>query len=138
MALLLRALDGRAAALVSFSGIQILCGWEVPRPTGEAGGRVAQAPQDGSRAREEPVTIALCGDVMPGRGVDQILPHPGDPTLIEGYLRDARDYVRAAEEVNGPIDCPVAYSWPWGSALRALDDARPDVRLINLETSGTQ
>lgn len=75
---------------------------------------------------------------MPGRGVDQILPHPGDPTLTEDYLRDARDYVRAAEEVNGAINRPVAFSWPWGSALRALNDARPDVRLINLETSVTQ
>jgi len=25
------------------------------------------------------VTMFLCGDVMTGRGVDQILPHPGDP-----------------------------------------------------------
>jgi poly-gamma-glutamate capsule biosynthesis protein CapA/YwtB (metallophosphatase superfamily) len=27
------------------------------------------------------VTLFACGDVMPGRGVDQILPHPGDPEL---------------------------------------------------------
>ena len=27
------------------------------------------------------IRLALCGDVMLGRGVDQILPYPGDPTL---------------------------------------------------------
>ncbi|MCQ4084455.1 CapA family protein [Streptomyces sp. RB6PN25] len=75
---------------------------------------------------------------MTGRGVDQILPHPGDPRLEEGYLRDARDYVRAAEQVNGPIAHPVAFTWPWGCALRAMDDAGSDVRVINLETSVTQ
>jgi poly-gamma-glutamate capsule biosynthesis protein CapA/YwtB (metallophosphatase superfamily) len=38
------------------------------------------------------VTVFACGDVMPGRGVDQILPHPGDPELREPYVRDARAY----------------------------------------------
>ena len=27
------------------------------------------------------ITIFLCGDVMTGRGIDQILPHPSDPTI---------------------------------------------------------
>jgi poly-gamma-glutamate capsule biosynthesis protein CapA/YwtB (metallophosphatase superfamily) len=27
------------------------------------------------------ITIFLCGDVMIGRGIDQILPHPSDPAL---------------------------------------------------------
>ncbi|MCZ7680603.1 MAG: hypothetical protein M5U28_18290 [Sandaracinaceae bacterium] len=35
---------------------------------------------------------------MTGRGVDQILPRPSDPTLREGYVLDARVYVRLAEE----------------------------------------
>ena len=35
------------------------------------------------------VTLFLCGDVMLGRGVDQVLPHPGDPQLRETYARDA-------------------------------------------------
>jgi poly-gamma-glutamate capsule biosynthesis protein CapA/YwtB (metallophosphatase superfamily) len=30
------------------------------------------------------VTLFLCGDVMLGRGVDQILPHPGDPRAAGG------------------------------------------------------
>ncbi|MGV9253198.1 CapA family protein [Streptomyces sp. NPDC003697] len=84
------------------------------------------------------VTLFLAGDVMLGRGVDQILPHPGDPALRESYVRDARDYVALAEAVNGPIPRPVDFSWPWGEALPALDDAAPDVRVVNLETSVTQ
>ncbi|MFD0277253.1 CapA family protein [Kitasatospora sp. NPDC127111] len=86
----------------------------------------------------DPVTLFLCGDVMLGRGVDQILPHPGDPTLREPYLRDARDYVEAAEAVGGPIPRPVPYAWPWGDALALLDRAAPDVRVLNLETSVTR
>lgn len=84
------------------------------------------------------LTLFLCGDVMLGRGVDQILPHPGDPALREGYLHDARSYVELTEAVNGPIPRPVDFSWPWGDALRVLDDAAPAARIINLETSVTR
>lgn len=83
------------------------------------------------------VTLFLCGDVMLGRGVDQILRHPGDPTLQEAAVRDAREYVELAEAVNGPIPRPVDAAWPWGDALPLLDDAAPDVRVVNLETSVT-
>ncbi len=84
------------------------------------------------------VTLFLCGDVMPGRGVDQILAHPGDPRLQEDYIRDARWYVRAAEAVNGRIHRPVDFAWPWGSAVETIDDFAPDVRVINLESSVTR
>ncbi|WP_432042902.1 CapA family protein [Streptomyces cadmiisoli] len=84
------------------------------------------------------VTLFLCGDVMLGRGVDQILPHPGDPALREDHVADARSYVALAEAVNGPVPAPVDASWPWGEALRVLADAAPDVRIINLETSVTR
>ena len=30
--------------------------------------------------------LVLAGDVMTGRGVDQVLPHPGDPTLHERWV----------------------------------------------------
>jgi len=53
-------------------------------------------------------------------------------------MRDARGYVELAEAVNGPIPRPVDFSWPWGDALRVLDDVAPDVRVINLETSITR
>ncbi len=83
------------------------------------------------------MTVFLGGDVMTGRGVDQILPHPGDPRLRERYVRDARAYVELAERANGPIPRPVGFAWPWGESLAVLDDAAPDVRVVNLETSIT-
>jgi poly-gamma-glutamate capsule biosynthesis protein CapA/YwtB (metallophosphatase superfamily) len=84
------------------------------------------------------VTLFLCGDVMLGRGVDQVLPHPGDPQLREAHARDARAYVRLAERANGRIPRPVSFSWPWGDALAVLDEVAPDARVIDLETSVTR
>ncbi|MFZ2173189.1 MAG: CapA family protein [Rhodococcus sp. (in: high G+C Gram-positive bacteria)] len=83
------------------------------------------------------VTLFLAGDVMTGRGVDQILPHPGGPKLREPYVRDARDYVALAEAENGVFPKPVGFAWPWGVALSVLEKAAPDVRIVNLETSVT-
>ncbi len=88
--------------------------------------------------RDGLVTLFLCGDVMTGRGVDQILPHPSDPTLQEAHVKDARTYVELVEAVNGRIPRPVDFSWPWGDALPTLDDIAPDVRVMNLETSVTR
>jgi poly-gamma-glutamate capsule biosynthesis protein CapA/YwtB (metallophosphatase superfamily) len=84
------------------------------------------------------LTLFLCGDVMLGRGIDQILPHPGEPELREREVDDARHYVRLAELVSGPIPQPATFSWPWGDALDLLDHAAPDARVINLETSVTR
>lgn len=83
------------------------------------------------------ITLFLGGDVMLGRGIDQVLPHPGDPGLAEPVLRDARDYVRLAERAHGPVPRPVDPAWPWGDALDVLAEAAPDVRIVNLETSVT-
>lgn len=88
-------------------------------------------------ASEPMVKVLLGGDVMLGRGVDQILAHPGRPELREPYLRDAREYVRLAERANGPIPRPADWSWPWGEVPALLDEAAPDARLINLETTVT-
>ena len=74
---------------------------------------------------------------MLGRGVDQILPHPGNPTLYERNVRDARTYVDLAIRANGNIPLPVDWSWPWGDALELLRSAGCDARIINLETSIT-
>jgi poly-gamma-glutamate synthesis protein (capsule biosynthesis protein) len=86
---------------------------------------------------DDTLTLFLCGDVMLGRGVDQILPHAGDPTLYERMVRDARTYVDLAVRVNGPIPRPVDWSWPWSDALQLLTAADCDARIINLETSIT-
>ncbi|MDB6121066.1 MAG: poly-gamma-glutamate biosynthesis protein [Pedosphaera sp.] len=81
--------------------------------------------------------VFLCGDVMTGRGVDQVLPYPGDPTLYESCVRDAREYVKLAENANGPIPQPVSFKYIWGEALAELERAKVDLRIINLETSIT-
>lgn len=81
------------------------------------------------------VGLVLAGDVMTGRGVDQILAHPGSPVLREERVEDARTYVDLAERANGPIPAPVAGSWPWGELLDDLPDAW---RVMNLETSVTR
>ncbi|HYA73971.1 MAG TPA: CapA family protein [Roseiarcus sp.] len=84
------------------------------------------------------VRLFLCGDVMTGRGVDQIMAHPSDPVLYEGGLASALDYVRLAEAANGPIARRAPPAYIWGAALDELSRRRPDVRLINLETSVTR
>jgi poly-gamma-glutamate synthesis protein (capsule biosynthesis protein) len=83
-------------------------------------------------------SLFLCGDVMTGRGVDQILPHPGNPVLYESFVRDARDYVELAERANGPVVKPVSFEYVWGDALETLRGAETDARIINLETSITR
>jgi poly-gamma-glutamate synthesis protein (capsule biosynthesis protein) len=82
-------------------------------------------------------TLFLCGDVMTGRGIDQVLPHPSDPRLHEGYVRSAREYVALAERENGPIPKPVDFGYIWGDARDVLDRMRPDARIVNLETAIT-
>jgi poly-gamma-glutamate synthesis protein (capsule biosynthesis protein) len=67
-----------------------------------------------------PITIFLCGDVMTGRGIDQILPFPSAPALHEPYIQNAKDYVRLAEKENGPIPKPVSFSYIWGDAPKNL------------------
>jgi poly-gamma-glutamate synthesis protein (capsule biosynthesis protein) len=88
-------------------------------------------------ARADRVTLFLCGDVMTGRAVDQILPHPNTPDLHEGYVRDARVYVQLAEQASGPIVRPVDYRYIWGDVLAELHRVAPQVRIVNLETSVT-
>lgn len=74
---------------------------------------------------------------MTGRGIDQILPHPGDPRLHEAYVKSAGVYVELAEAVNGALSLPADYGYPWGDALAELDRQAPEVRIINLETAIT-
>jgi poly-gamma-glutamate synthesis protein (capsule biosynthesis protein) len=85
----------------------------------------------------ETLTLFLGGDLMTGRGIDQILPHPNDPVLYESYVRDAGVYVELAEAANGPIPAPVSFDYIWGDALDLLARIRPDARIVNLETAVT-
>jgi len=83
-------------------------------------------------------TVFLCGDVMTGRGVDQIQPHPSDPRLYEPSVVDAARYVSLAQAVSGEIPRSVPPAYIWGDALAELERVKPEVRLINLETSITR
>ena len=75
---------------------------------------------------------------MTGRGIDQILPHPGDDRLHEDYTASALEYVRIAERANGPIRKPVRFDYIWGETLAELDRRKPDARIVNLETAVTR
>lgn len=97
--------------------------------------------QDPSPHKTDPtlqtITLFLCGDVMTGRGIDQILPYPSDPRLYEPYTTSAQDYVKLAEKVHGPLPKPVDFAYPWGDALEELRRVNPDARIVNLETAVT-
>jgi poly-gamma-glutamate capsule biosynthesis protein CapA/YwtB (metallophosphatase superfamily) len=84
------------------------------------------------------IRLFLCGDVMIGRGIDQVLAHPCDPALHESYVHSALHYVRLAEEANGPIPRRADPSYIWGAALDGWNLKKPDARIINLETSVTR
>jgi poly-gamma-glutamate capsule biosynthesis protein CapA/YwtB (metallophosphatase superfamily) len=87
--------------------------------------------------RAKVIRLFLCGDVMTGRGIDQILPHPGDPVLYEPCADSALAYVELAERAHGAIPRPVGYDYVWGDVLAALERAAPVARIVNLETAVT-
>lgn len=106
----------------------------------EAGDMVS--PEQESRLARPPVpastrTLFLCGDVMTGRGIDQILQHPSRPILYEPAATSALEYVALAERAHGPIPRRVSPAYVWGVALHELERRQPAARIINLETSIT-
>jgi poly-gamma-glutamate capsule biosynthesis protein CapA/YwtB (metallophosphatase superfamily) len=121
---------GSLAATVPLSGYSA-----APRPL--ANPEQMSQPGGPSNAGPRSVKLFLCGDVMTGRGVDQILPYPSKPHLYEPYVRSALGYVEIAEQLKGPIARPVDFAYIWGEALGELERARPDARIINLETAVT-
>jgi len=86
----------------------------------------------------ENVTLFLCGDVMTGRGIDQALPHPGDPRLHEPSVENASEYVKLAERANGALPCPLDFRYIWGDALEVFQREKPRAKIINLETAITR
>jgi poly-gamma-glutamate synthesis protein (capsule biosynthesis protein) len=93
------------------------------------------SPSDSNESAD--VTFFFCGDVMTGRGIDQILKYPSDPTLHESYMKDARGYAALAERDGTVIPRGVDDRYIWGDALQELELRAPDLRIINLETSVT-
>jgi len=104
-----------------------------------AGGpRFAPRPQPADRvAPLDELSLFLGGDVMTGRGIDQILPRSVDPRIHEPWVKSATTYVDIAEAANGPIPRGVESDYIWGDVLEILDTRRPAARIVNLETSVT-
>ena len=86
---------------------------------------------------DQPICLFLCGDVMTGRGIDQVLPFPVHPVLYETSVRDAHKYVQLAEALHGPIPRPASFEYIWGDALEEIRPLKTDGRIINMETSVT-
>jgi poly-gamma-glutamate capsule biosynthesis protein CapA/YwtB (metallophosphatase superfamily) len=99
---------------------------------------VIMRPREPETPADRSVLLFLCGDVMLGRGIDQILPYPGGPWLHEAYMRSALEYVRLAEAANGVVPRTVPFDYVWGDALPELARAQPQARIVNLETSVTK
>ncbi len=98
----------------------------------------ASEPSPNAQPKRHPLRLFLCGDVMTGRGIDQIMKHPCNPTLHENGVLSAVDYVHLAETTNGTIPRRIDPSYVWGVALDELNRMRPDARIVNLETSVTR
>ena len=80
--------------------------------------------------------ILLTGDVMIGRGIDQILRNPSSPELYEPFVRSANIYVALAENRSGRIPRAASDDYVWGDALDPLRGA--DLTIVNLETAATR
>ncbi len=121
-----------------FAALSMLAALSLPRFPMMAPRKAMAQTLHRSSTKPDTVTLFLCGDVMTGRGVDQILPYPGDPRICEPFVTSAQDYVGLAERANGTIPKPVNFSYVWGDALKEFERVLPDARIINLETSVTR
>jgi poly-gamma-glutamate capsule biosynthesis protein CapA/YwtB (metallophosphatase superfamily) len=126
-----------AAGLMAASISGVTCLAADPRPQTAKDGQPMSFIDSASSSNSSRISVFLCGDVMTGRGIDQILPHPSAPAIHEAYMRSASGYVQLAEKVSGAIPRAADPSYIWGDALTVLGRIKPDLRLINLETSIT-
>lgn len=123
-------------------------------------GRLWQASPLLAMTSSRPVdtTLLLCGDVMTGHGIDQLLLPSAAHAPLERTVKSALEYVREAEAANdprprvasprgpvavgapahSPLPRPVSFEYPWGDVLALLKREQPDLRLINLETTITE
>lgn len=98
------------------------------KPTGNSNKEVSE---------NKEITLFLAGDLMTGRGIDQVLPHSVDPVLYEPYVKNARQYVQYAEQHSGHLPPKISHRYIWGESLSILKKINPDLRVINLETAIT-
>lgn len=88
------------------------------------------SPQPGMR-------LFLAGDVMLGRTLDALMPHPSDPQPLEGSAASPEAHLRRIESAYGHGIWPIAPDDVWSKLLVELDWRKPDLRLINLECAVT-
>ncbi len=86
---------------------------------------------------EKGFRLCLTGDVMMGRGIDQILGHPGEPTIYEPWMKSAASYVELAERRSGSIPRQVDHRYVWGMIPDELAGYDADATIANLETAVT-
>ncbi|WP_423822280.1 CapA family protein [Salinisphaera sp. SPP-AMP-43] len=91
----------------------------------------------GAPASADDIQLVLAGDVMLGRGIDQIFATHNSPVLDEPHARSALHYLALAERASGAFTYPVAPDYVWGDALPCLAQAPPDLCIVNLETAIT-
>ena len=83
------------------------------------------------------LTIFLCGDVMLGRGIDQIMKYKNDPTLYESSVSNAKYYVPKEMAIYTEPNKFVSYDYFWGDLLLEPLFIKSNLKIINLETSIT-
>lgn len=91
--------------------------------------------------RKPTIALMLAGDVMTGRGIDQVQKHPGDPALHERFARDERQYVRLAEGLNGSLGTHRSGAATGASCQRhvaARRARRSLIRQVRLRHAGMQ
>jgi poly-gamma-glutamate synthesis protein (capsule biosynthesis protein) len=123
--------------LTGIAALEVLTAGQLARPVSARSSMPMEQISYGSSRDPESMTLFLCGDVMTGRGIDQVLPYHNNPRLYEPYVTTAQVYVEIAEQMNGPIPAPVDFSYVWGDALTEFQRVMADVRIINLETAVT-
>lgn len=82
-------------------------------------------------------SLLLCGDVMTGRGIDQIFKYKNDFTLYEFFVKDARYYIPKEMKKYIEENKFVPYNYIWGDLLQISLFINSNLKIINLETSIT-
>lgn len=81
--------------------------------------------------------LFLSGDVMLGRGIDQILRYKNDPKIYESFVKDARHYVPQSMVTYTQPHRHVPDNYIWGDLVQEELYWLAILRIINLETSVT-
>lgn len=81
--------------------------------------------------------LFLAGDVMLGRGIDQILKYKNNPMIYESFVKDARYYIPNTMKKFSEQGKYVDQFYVWGDLLNNSLFKKSKLKIINLETSIT-